>query len=396
MGDTSNPDFGDEAQRLTGIGRYIAINELAGDTAFYLCAVAIVLLCLLVGASTLLSRRETARAMLLVTTVCSLVVVTVAIVAAAADFLTRLVQFWIDRPVYITYLYEYGLGAWLAIVAVGAAVAIFLRRRELLAVAKGDGARFAYSRVIVSGLFQATVVVATLALIALTLSDTLLQRHHPNLVAGRIPVLLVTPAFLACLVAVIIFSKSLRLGLIIVMDVIDHFVRSGGKFPIRRSVSQRFYEVLDRLTADGERPHLLVVAHSQGSVITVDALVNDIWNKPFIAGRPPLSEQVSSMTILTFGSPVTHIYQHYFPRDYGPLSGTSLKGLAADERLRWINIFREDDPVGTHIDGPTEQFPSNVAMPAGGHTLYWTKDVFASPLVSQHLPGAGPRGSDTF
>lgn len=395
MGDPLNPDFGKNVERLTGIGRYIAINELASDTAFLLCAAAIVLMIVLTAASALLGRSETARVMLLVATICSLVVGIFAILTGAVDILTRLVQFSIG-PTYVTYFYEYGLMAWLAVLFMGAAVAFMLRRRELLAAAKGDGARFDYSRVIVSRLFQITVVVVTLARIALDASGPYLQDHYPVLVVIGTPTQLVTFAFLACLAAVIIFSKPLRLGLDVAMDIIDHFVRSGRELSIRNAIRQRFYDVLDRLIADGDRPHLLVVAHSQGSVITVDALIEDIWNKPHVVGRPPLSERVSSMTVLTFGSPLTHIYQHYFPKDYGPLSGASLKELAADERVQWINIFRQDDPVGTLIEGASEDFPRNVAIPGGGgHTRYWEQDVFASPLVRPHLPSAAPEGSNT-
>jgi hypothetical protein len=388
MGDVSNHYFGQDAQRLTGIGRYIAVNELAGDAAFVLCSAAIVLLIVLTVASALLRRDESARVMLLVATICSLVVGIVAILTEAVDFLTRLVQFWIDRPGFITYFYEYGLVVWLAIVVMAAVVIMILRQRELLASGKGAGALSDYSRVIVSQFFQITVVVAALARTAWDVSGPFLQKHYPSLVVAKIPIQLMTPAFLVFLVALIIFSKPLRLGLVIAMDIIDHFLRSGGWLPIRRAVSQRLYDVLDRLTGDGERPHLLVVAHSQGTVITIDALVKDIWSKPLVVGRPPLSEQVSSMTILTFGSPLTHIYQHYFPKDYRPFSETSLQELAADERVQWVNIFREDDPIGTHIKGPTEEFPRNVAMQAGGHTRYWEKDVFDSPLVRLHLPGA--------
>ena len=67
-------------------------------------------------------------------------------------------------------------------------------------------------------------------------------------------------------------------------------------------------------------------------MITVDALMHGIWSKQLTEHRKPLSELVASAAILTFGSPITHIYQHYFPRDYGAFSETGLKDLAADKR----------------------------------------------------------------
>lgn len=369
----------------TGIGRYIAINEFVGDAAFFLCAILVLLYILLTALYALLGRRATARAMLLVAAICCLFVVTTAILLEIPDFIARMIQFW-DRSVTVVYWYEVILAFWLAVVAVGVAVSVVLRRRRARAEGHAHGAKFAYSRVIVSRLFQMSVIGATLVLIGIFLG----RGYIPSsLYVWGVPLLLVAPGFLALLVAALVFSRHLRLGLDIAMDIINHFVHSRDEFPVRRAISQRFYDVLDRLTADGDRPHLLVVAHSQGSVITVDALLKDIWRKPFSAGRPPLGERVSSMTILTFGSPVTHIYQHYFPKDYAPFIETSLKDLAGDERVRWLNIYREDDPIGTHIEGPREDFPRNIDMPNGGHVRYWEKEIFASPDVRRHLPGAG-------
>lgn len=372
---------------ITGIGRYIAVNELAGDAAFYLCAAIVLIYILLVVGNMLLGRRTTARAMLLVAAICCLFVVTAAILLEVADFATRTVQFW-GSPRYVAYWYEVIFVVWVAAVAVGAAITILVRRRRLLAQGRKHSARVAYSRVIVSPYFQMSVVTATLVLILSFLASEYIQESYNWLYSFKASYLLIAPVFLILLVGMVIFSSHLRLGLDIAMDIINHFVRSSGEFPVRRAISQRFYDTLDRLTADGERPHLLIVAHSQGSVITVDALVKDIWRKPFVAGRPPLSERVSSMTVLTFGSPVTHIYQHYFPTDYGPFSETSLNELAGDPRVRWLNIYREDDPVGTHIEGPTELFPENIAMAGGGHVRYWEKEIFAAAAVCQHLPGA--------
>ena len=113
--------------------------------------------------------------------------------------------------------------------------------------------------------------------------------------------------------------------------------------------------------------------------------MHGIWSKQLTEHRKPLSELVASMTILTFGSPITHIYQHYFPRDYGAFSETGLKDLAADKRVKWLNIYRADDPVGTTISGPTQDFPENIRMPAGGHLRYWEEDV--AKALREHLPG---------
>ena len=84
----------------------------------------------------------------------------------------------------------------------------------------------------------------------------------------------------------------------------------------------------------------------------------------------------------------THIYQHYFPEDYGSFSGTALSKLADDARVRWLNIYRADDFVGTIIAGPSDTFPRNVPMKEGGHFCYWEREVLGAPEICVHLPGA--------
>ena len=197
------------------------------------------------------------------------------------------------------------------------------------------------------------------------------------------------------LVAVALYRQELRLALDVAMDVVNHFTAPGNGYPIRSSISDRFHKTLDALVTDAsgskegdqEKPHLLIVAHSQGTVIVVDAFTRDLWRKGTKI-CPALMHRVSSMTILTFGSPLTHIYQHYFPEDYGSFSGTALSKLADDARVKWLNIYRADDFVGTIIAGPSDTFPRNVPMKEGGHFCYWEREVLGAPEICVHLPGA--------
>ena len=93
-------------------------------------------------------------------------------------------------------------------------------------------------------------------------------------------------------------------------------------------------------------------------------------------GKRP-GDRVSSLTILTFGSPLTHIYQHYFCHVYPSCKDLpQFKAASQDGKIRWINSYRLDDYIGTYIDNSIPSFPINVPMPFGGHTNYWRKDVF--------------------
>ena len=172
-----------------------------------------------------------------------------------------------------------------------------------------------------------------------------------------------------------------RTGLEMVMDVINHFSGPKNDFPLRKQITKRFRESIKFSLRKLDKPHLVIIAHSQGTVTLLDELFNGMWDDT-------LSENVSSLTILTFGSPYTHIYQNYFPSQYPDLTenDSKLKGLSEDNRVNWYNIYRIDDYVGTTIAGPDKNFPTNIAMPVGGHTNYWKVDVFTHLVEENILP----------
>jgi hypothetical protein len=93
------------------------------------------------------------------------------------------------------------------------------------------------------------------------------------------------------------------------------------------------------------------------------------------------------------GSPITYLYQHYFPHRYPPLFvdgqlnpewGSQLNRTVRE----WINIYRIDDFVGTRVTGGPD-FPRNAwPIGTGGHTGYW-KDEKALALMARYLPPLG-------
>ena len=175
----------------------------------------------------------------------------------------------------------------------------------------------------------------------------------------------------------------------IVMDIINHFRTKAGRFPVRDRIAHRFLAVLDHVLFppdERDRPtHLLIIAHSQGTVITLDAL-----ERP--AGQDALRRaglRLENVRLATFGSPYTHLYQHYFPSQYPPRPGGAILGPAFG---RWVNVFRIDDYVGTQVNGdPDIGRPRNIPQPVGylaAHTSYWQTDVF--DCIKDLLPGAAP------
>jgi hypothetical protein len=192
--------------------------------------------------------------------------------------------------------------------------------------------------------------------------------------------------------------KGLNNALHILMDVVSHFYREHlpvpslretpkpepDVFTIQQRLEARFRAVLEQLLDSHDVKHLTIVAHSQGTMIAIDVLWLE-WAANRLRGI--------DVDLVTMGSPLTHLYQHYFPDRYPPLFeasnlnpdwGTHLTGTVK----RWVNIYRVDDFVGTHVDGHGT-FPINVCIQAGGHTGYWSEPE-ALRAMSAYLPGAAP------
>ncbi|HVS37302.1 MAG TPA: hypothetical protein VMS17_17205 [Gemmataceae bacterium] len=185
--------------------------------------------------------------------------------------------------------------------------------------------------------------------------------------------------------AVHLVPGPLRNVMHVVMDVINHFRTKGSRFVVRERINHRFQSVLQYAVAQGKPVRLLVIAHSQGTVIALNSLQLPACQ----AALQQAGLRAENCQLATFGSPYTHLYQFYFPTQYPPLPGGAILGAAFG---RWVNLFRIDDYVGTQINGQKDvDRPTNMPLPAGyikAHTDYWRTDVFA--LIQDLLPGAPP------
>lgn len=173
---------------------------------------------------------------------------------------------------------------------------------------------------------------------------------------------------------------------------IDRLLPRGGSaedagYFLRERIKDRFKVLVDELIANERPNHLAVVSHSQGTVIALDVLdeCGATW-------RSKLDPKESGQTVrlVTMGSPYTHIHSHYFPASFKPVN--EREHLAAGGILSaWINIFRVDDFVGTHVD-PRGIWPEEHPVPPNGHTYYWTdENVF--PLLRRFLDIDAPKAA---
>ena len=209
----------------------------------------------------------------------------------------------------------------------------------------------------------------------------------------------------------------LRPGFDILLDVVNHFYfratqlkdalddddefdikettfSSGSLFFSRRDMIHcRIKKILvyyrERLR---HRPELIIVSHSQGTMVAVE-----IQNDPEMAW---LNASFSKTSLVTMGSPLNHLYQHYFGHLYPSLNEPFWDGL--NQRVdRWMNLFRIDDFVGQEVDFPMQpankttqswmtnfgaSMPDSSSHPLGrhGHTNYWD-DEAALKVLRQEL-----------
>jgi len=252
-----------------------------------------------------------------------------------------------------------------------------------------------HPRLIVSSLYIAAILWFVLAIVsigAFVLADTFQFDivTHNNIVMSwlqqfphEIAVLTASVAtvVIVVLTVFILIADRIRIAVKLALDVVNHFVAPSQDFPIRKKISERLKDTIEFQLRNAESPHLVVIAHSHGTVIALDTLFghfdhNDrkwqegLWEKG-------LRDRVASLTLLTFGSPVTHIYQHYFSNLYPPFDQIEdLKRISDDEKVKWVNCYRIDDYVGTFVRGVKPGFPHNIPMMLGGHIHYWKDDVF--------------------
>lgn len=167
---------------------------------------------------------------------------------------------------------------------------------------------------------------------------------------------------------------------------------------LRERIKDRLKVLVHQLIRD-ERPDLLaIVAHSQGTVVAIDVI--DEEGARWLAAMP----EGGRLLLVTMGSPYRHLHHHYFASSFpSHLDRPALHRRDEDQvwsedknpgvLSRWVNIFRIDDFVGTHIDMPQPSVGENGARPSwpeerpvapNGHTLYWVDDNVA-PILREVL-----------
>lgn len=222
---------------------------------------------------------------------------------------------------------------------------------------------------------------------------------------------------IACLVPLAgmmaLLLPHLRSGFDILLDVVNHFyfrptsikdaLHDDDEFDINETTFENgelFFSERDKILSRckkilahfrdemDHRPELVLVSHSQGTMVAIESL-----NDPEMAW---LRNCFSSVTLVTMGSPFSHLYQYYFFHIYPRLTHPFWTELRK-QTDRWVNVYRIDDYVGRDIAFPAEhQTPSwercstlektifsNHPVGPRGHQSYWT-DVEVLEILRAH------------
>ena len=142
-------------------------------------------------------------------------------------------------------------------------------------------------------------------------------------------------------------------------------------FEVRERQRARLRAVVDDLTAQaGPFDRTIFIAHSLGTMVAIDFLREESADQ---AGK------LGEISLVTMGSPYTNVFNYYFPHLFPPVSGDFIPGLK-----RWVNIYRENDYVGTRLTPKSSDAVHEIEQPARGHLGYFA-DIDVAKEIAWHV-----------
>jgi hypothetical protein len=149
------------------------------------------------------------------------------------------------------------------------------------------------------------------------------------------------------------YVPPLRAPLDVALDVDDHFREFPRSNIARARIFSRYAALLGHVAAQGYE-RVVIVAHSQGSVISADLLrflASDGRHAPAPGAVPRLAQgELPPVHLLTLGCPLRQLYAARFPGvyDWVMRAGAGRAGPRAGDlgAARWLNAYCSGDYVG--------------------------------------------------
>ena len=126
----------------------------------------------------------------------------------------------------------------------------------------------------------------------------------------------------------------------------------------RKDTLPRLWKALRLLDDGGPGCHVVVVAHSQGTVIAAGM---------FSRMARVLLRSGIRLTLVTVGSPVTTLYRNFLGAQIGVEYAALCK--VQPERFRWFNLYRPADYIGGEVE--LDGVVNRDLLTAGDHVGYW-------------------------
>ncbi len=189
-------------------------------------------------------------------------------------------------------------------------------------------------------------------------------------------------------------------------DVFYWFVPSP-KLNTRVETRSRFDAALSHLVDNPGHQHIVVFAHSQGTVIATDALcelarsvqaaakshhgLQSFAVMPLAKLGVALQGSNQRITLVTVGSPLSSLYRAFF----GVTMGQDYLHLCRSQpqRFAWVNVCRAADYIGSRVDLPGVQ--NYLLATPGDHTGYWCDPVLLQWL-GRYVAGQGVAQAAAF
>ena len=237
--------------------------------------------------------------------------------------------------------------------------------------------------------FNASILLLAATALGLTYLDFFLQEKPPVwMTAFLIHGFSIALALAVAVGALyLVVWEEIAVGLALAKDVITYFkcdVKGQAPdervFPLRARMHHRFHQVLEVMLKSERPDDVIILAHSQGTVLAIQALRGEECSQ--------LLEEagIGKPVLVTMGSPFSHIYHHYFGSKF------SIPHELRAKLSQWINIYRIDDFVGTVIGEPQGDWPDNRHVAACGHTGYWADEHVHAILSEAVLKELGSEG----
>jgi hypothetical protein len=157
-------------------------------------------------------------------------------------------------------------------------------------------------------------------------------------------------------------------------DVFFFLVRQRG-LNTRSDTQPRLWQALRHVDDPAHGDHIVLLAHSQGTVIAAAVLSR-------IAAV--LLRSRLRVTLITMGSPVTTLYRNFLGAEVGSRYAQLCKRLP--QRFAWVNLCRPADYIGGAVELPG--VVNRELLTPGDHVGYWCDPVL---LRWVRTLSAGPR-----